>query len=283
MPTTDKADAILDRLAIAPALTRRLLVEFIRNETRKFGFERLVLGLSGGIDSALAAYLAVEALGAENVFAIMMPYRTSAPESLAHARLVVEDLGLPYDVVEITPLVEPLFARFPEMSDGRKGNAMARARMIIWFDQALARGALVLGTSNKTEVLLGYTTWFGDSAASLQPLGDLYKTQVRALSRAIGVPAPILEKKPSADLWPGQTDESELGISYDEVDQVLFLLVDERMDAARIVQLGFDEALVARVRKLIRTMQYKRMMPVVAKVGSRTPGVDFRYPRDWGR
>jgi NAD+ synthase len=160
---------------------------------------------------------------------------------------------------------------------------MARQRMIVLFDQSLARKALVLGTSNKTEALLGYTTWFGDSAASLQPIGDLYKTQVRALSKAIGVPQPILEKKPSADLWPGQTDESELGISYDEVDQVLYLLVDERMDAHRVVQFGFDEALVNRVRTSVKNMQYKRMMPVTAKVGSRTAGVDFRYPRDWGR
>jgi len=283
MPTALTAGAIHNRLEIAPALTRRLLVEFIRNETRKFGFQRLVLALSGGIDSALSAYLGAEAVGPENVFAVMMPYRTSSPASLAHAQLVVDDLQLPHTVVEITPMVEPLFARFPDMSAGRKGNVMARARMIVIFDQSLAQGALVLGTSNKTEVLLGYTTWFGDSAASLQPIGDLYKTQVRALSRAVGVPQPILDKQPSADLWPGQTDETELGIAYDEVDQVLYLLVDERMDADRIVHLGFDAALVTRVRTLVKNMQYKRMMPVTAKVGSRTPGVDFRYPRDWGR
>jgi NAD+ synthase len=283
MPASSTTGAIAERLAIAPDLTRRLLVEFIRNETRKFGLNRLVLGLSGGIDSALAVYLAAEALGPDNVFAIMMPYRTSSPESLEHARLCVEALGIPGTVVDITPMVEPLFERFPDMSAGRKGNAMARARMIVWFDQSMARNALVLGTSNKTEILLGYTTWFGDSAASLQPLGDLYKTQVRALSRAVGVPQPILEKKPSADLWPGQTDESELGIQYDEVDQVLYLLVDERVDANRVVQMGFSEALVTRVLKLVKSMQYKRMMPIIAKVGSRTPGIDFRYPRDWGR
>jgi NAD+ synthase len=283
MPASSTTGAIAERLAIAPDLTRRLLVEFIRNETRKFGFNRLVLGLSGGIDSALAVYLAAEALGPDNVFAIMMPYRTSSPESLEHARLCVEALGIPGTVVDITPMVEPLFERFPDMSAGRKGNAMARARMIVWFDQSMARNALVLGTSNKTEILLGYTTWFGDSAASLQPLGDLYKTQVRALSRAVGVPQPILEKKPSADLWPGQTDESELGIQYDEVDQVLYLLVDERVDANRVVQMGFSEALVTRVLKLVKSMQYKRMMPIISKVGSRTPGIDFRYPRDWGR
>ncbi len=282
MSTIATAAAVQERLAIAPELTRRLLVEFIRNETRKFGFESLVLGLSGGIDSALAAYLGAEALGAEHVFAVMMPYASSSPESLADAQRVIADLGLPHTVVEITPMVDPLFARFPDISAGRKGNVMARQRMIILFDQSLARGALVLGTSNKTEMLLGYTTWYGDSAASIQPIGDLYKTQVQALSRAVGVPAAILEKQPSADLWPGQTDESELGISYAEVDPVLYLLVDERMPAWRIVELGFSRMLVDRVTRLVRNMQYKRMMPVIAKVGSRTPGIDFRYPRDWG-
>jgi NAD+ synthase len=272
-----------DRLAINPDLTRRLLVEFLRAEAGKFGFDKLVLGLSGGIDSALAVYLGVEAFGPQNVHAVMMPYATSSPESLAHAQLCVDDLGCSADTVEITPMVDPLFARFPDITPGRKGNIMARERMIVLFDQSLARGALVLGTSNKTEILLGYTTWFGDSAASLQPIGDLYKTQIRALSRAIGVPQPILDKKPSADLWPGQTDESELGITYDEVDQVLYLLVDERLDPARVVDMGFAAAFVQDVLRRVRGNQYKRMMPIIAKVGSRTPGVDFRYPRDWGR
>jgi NAD+ synthase len=196
---------------------------------------------------------------------------------------VVADLGLSHEVVEITPMVEPLFERFPDMSATRRGNVMARQRMIIIFDQSLARGALVLGASNKTEILLGYTTWYGDSAASLHPIGDLYKTQVRALARALGVPAPIIAKQPSADLWPGQTDEAEMGISYDEVDQVLFLLVDERMDPARVVERGFAPGFVQDVVRRVRGAQYKRMTPIIAKVGSRTPGVDFRYPRDWGR
>src|SRR5690348_13041381 len=167
-----------NRLAINPELTRRLLVEFLRAEAGKFGFHRLALALSGGIDSAVSAYLGAEAFGPENVPVVMMPYRTSSPESLAHAQLIVDDLGLPAEVVEITPMVEPLFARFPDMSATRKGNVMARQRMIVIFDQSLAQNALVLGTSNKTEALLGYTTWFGDSAASLQPIGDLYKTQI---------------------------------------------------------------------------------------------------------
>lgn len=273
---------IADRLEIHTDLTRRLLVEFIRNETRKFGFNRVVLGLSGGIDSALSATLAVEALGPENVVALMLPYRTSSPESEGHARLLIEQLGMPHDKIDITPMAEPLFEHYDKMSDLRRGNILARLRMVAVFDRSSAENALVLGTSNKTEYLLGYTTWYGDSAASIQPLGDLYKTQVRALSRAVGVPAPIIEKKPSADLWPGQTDEAEMGLSYDIVDQVLYLLVDERLDPERVVGMGFEQALVERVVRNVRNMQYKRMTPIIAKVGSRTPGIDFRYPRDWG-
>lgn len=271
-----------DRLAINAELTRRLLVEFIRNETRKFGFNRLVLGMSGGIDSALSGTLAAEALGPENVVALILPYKTSSPESEAHARLLIDQLGLPHDKIDITPMAEPLFEHYKEMSNLRRGNVLARLRMVAVFDRSSAENALVLGTSNKTEYLLGYTTWYGDSAASIQPLGDLYKTQIRALARAVGVPEPILEKKPSADLWPGQTDEAEMGLQYDLVDQVLYLLVDERRDPEWVINMGFDRALVERTVKTVRNMQFKRMTPVIAKVGSRTPGIDFRYPRDWG-
>jgi NAD+ synthase len=280
--TLAETRTVSDRLEIHTDLTRRLLVEFIRNESRKFGFNRVVLGLSGGIDSALSATLAVEALGPENVVALMLPYKTSSPESEGHARLLIEQLGMPYDKIDITPMAEPLFERYGKMSDLRRGNILARLRMVAVFDRSSAENALVLGTSNKTEYLLGYTTWYGDSAASIQPLGDLYKTQVRALSRAVGVPAPIIEKKPSADLWPGQTDEAEMGLQYDIVDQVLYLLVDERLDPERVVGRGFEQALVERVVRNVRNMQYKRMTPIIAKVGSRTPGIDFRYPRDWG-
>jgi NAD+ synthase len=274
--------SVVDRLAIQPALTQRLLVEFIRNETRKFGFNRVVLGLSGGIDSALAATLAAEALGPENVLGLILPYKTSSPESEGHARLLIEQLGLAHDKIDITPMAEPLFGHYGEMSNLRRGNVLARLRMVAVFDRSSEEKALVLGTSNKTEYLLGYTTWYGDSAASIQPLGDLYKTQVRALSRFVGVPAPILEKKPSADLWPGQTDEAEMGLQYDLVDQALYLLVDERLDPERVISMGFDKALVERVVKTVRNMQFKRMTAIIAKVGSRTPGIDFRYPRDWG-
>jgi NAD+ synthase len=282
IPKLAEPRSVTDRLAIHPELTRKLLVEFIRNETRKFGFERVVLGISGGLDSALAATLAAEALGPQNVVGLILPYKTSSPESEGHARLLIEQLGIAYDKIDITAMAEPLLSFYPEMSNLRRGNIMARMRMICVFDRSAAEKALVLGTSNKTETLLGYTTWYGDNAASIQPIADLYKTQVRALARALGVPQPILEKKPSADLWPGQTDEAEMGLEYDVVDQVLYLLVDERIDPEQVVARGFSQALVDKTIRTVRNMQFKRMTAVIAKVGSRTPGIDFRYPRDWG-
>jgi NAD+ synthase len=274
---------VRERMELNAPLAVTVLASFIRDAVETSGTAGVVIGLSGGIDSSLSAALAVRALGPERVHGFLLPYRTSSPASEQDARAVAVHLGIPHRLIDISPMVDAYFAVETGADPARRGNKMARERMSILFDQAKAENALVLGTSNKTEILLGYTTWFGDSAASLQPLGDLYKTQVRALSRAVGVPQPILEKKPSADLWPGQTDESELGIQYDEVDQVLYLLVDERVDASRVVQMGFSEALVTRVLKLVKNMQYKRMMPIIAKVGSRTPGIDFRYPRDWGR
>lgn len=282
IPKLAEPRSVTDRLAIHPELTRKLLIEFIRNETRKFGFERVVLGISGGLDSALAATLAAEALGPDNVVGLILPYKTSSPESEGHARLLIEQLGIAYDKIDITAMADPLLNFYPDMSNLRRGNIMARMRMICVFDRSAAEKALVLGTSNKTETLLGYTTWYGDNAASIQPIADLYKTQVRALARALGVPQPILEKKPSADLWPGQTDEAELGLEYDMVDQVLYLLVDERIDPEQVVARGFSQALVDKTIRTVRNMQFKRMTAVIAKVGSRTPGIDFRYPRDWG-
>ena len=212
---------------------RKVLTGFIDNEVRKAGFHRVVVGLSGGVDSSLSAYLAAEALGPENVWGILMPYRTSSPESAQHAALVVQALGINSLTVEITAMVDAYFAMFPDADQMRRGNKMARERMTILFDHSARLGALVLGTSNKTELLLGYGTLHGDMASAVNPLGDLYKTQVRQLSRHLGVPAVIVDKQPSADLWEGQTDEAELGFTYEEVDKVLYLLVDQRYEVER--------------------------------------------------
>src|SRR5690606_277116 len=203
-------------------LARTILVGFIADQIAKAGMKRAVIGLSGGLDSAVSAYLTAEALGPENLLAIRMPYKTSSPDSLNDADAVIKALGLPSMTIPITEMADPLFARFPDMSERRKGNVMARLRMTILYDQSVPWGGLVMGTSNKTELLLGYSTIYGDSGVALQPIGDLYKTQVRELAAALGVPEQIIKKPPSADLWQGQTDEGELGFTYAEVDQLLY-------------------------------------------------------------
>jgi len=274
----------MNDLRIDAEVVRRILTGFIDNEVRKAGFARVVLGLSGGVDSALAAYLAAEALGPDGVTALVMPYRSSNPESAAHAGLIVKALGIPSLTVDITPMVDAYFALFPDADMVRRGNKMARERMTILFDHSAGQQALVLGTSNKTELLLGYGTLYGDMASALNPLGDLYKTQVRQLARHLGVPAVIVDKQPSADLWAGQTDEAELGFTYEEVDRVLYLLVDCRYEVADVVAQGsYSEEFVRAVYRKVQGSQYKRRLPVIAKISARTIDRDFRYPRDWGR
>ena len=271
-----------DKLKINTEVARQILVAFLRDEVQRTGLKRAVLGLSGGIDSALACLLAAEALGPENVLALRLPYKSSSPESLAHAQLVIDQSGVQSETFEITAMVEPLLATIPAEDGKRRGNVMARARMIVVYDRSAATRALVVGTGNKTEIMLGYTTLFGDSASALNPLGDLYKTQIRQLSRAIGVPAPIIDKPPSADLWPGQTDEGEMGLTYERVDQLLYLIVDQRYTPEECAEAGFDKDFVTKVLRAIRQNQFKRMPPIIAKLSNRTVGYDFLYLRDWG-
>jgi len=265
------------------ALLRQILVGFIRNEVRKTGLERIVVGLSGGVDSALSAMLAAEALGRDNVLAILMPYKSSNPDSEAHAKMVVQQCGVESLLVDITPQIDAYFARFPDADARRRGNKMARERMTILYDHSARWNALVIGTSNKTELLLGYGTLHGDMASAINPLGDLYKTQVWALAEAIGVPMEIVGKDPSADLWEGQTDEGELGFTYREVDQLLYLMVDQRCTKPELMAAGFAERLIDDVAQRIMTSQFKRRLPVIAKVSQRTIDRDFRYSRDWGK
>lgn len=272
---------ILHRLTINTAIAQRMLTGFIRDQIEKAGLKRAVIGLSGGIDSALSAYLSAEALGAENVLAVRMPYRTSSPSSLDDAMLVIESLGLPYLDVPITEMADPLINRFPDMSAIRKGNIMARLRMVVLYDQSASWGGLVMGTSNKTEFLLGYSTIYGDSGVALQPIADLYKAQVRQLAAALDIPKSILEKAPSADLWEGQTDEGELGFTYNDVDQVLYLLVDERYTVEEVIDEGFARAFVEAVWRRVKANHYKRTMPNIAKLSRRSIGHDFLYLRDW--
>jgi NAD+ synthase len=269
-------------LSINTSLVRNILVRFVKTEITRAGFSRAVVNLSGGLDSAVSIVLAAEALGAQNILAVRLPYKTSGPDSLEHAQMLIDQFGCQSVTIPITEMVDPLITREPGMSQIRMGNIMARARMIVAYDQSEAFKGLVVGTGNKTEILLGYTTLFGDSACAINPIGDLYKTQVRQLARALDIPAVIIEKAPTADLWQGQTDEGELGFTYEEVDKLLYLLVDQRYSPEECVEAGFDEKFVRNVVARLRRNQYKRVMPPVAKISSRTVGYDFLYLRDWG-
>ncbi|MFQ5959834.1 MAG: NAD+ synthase [Candidatus Methylomirabilales bacterium] len=278
----------MNAATIAPELTldwdlcTQILTGFIQSEVRRTGFTRVVVGLSGGVDSSLSTTLAAAAMGSGNVWGVNMPYKASSPESTTHARLIAERLGINVLEVDITAQIDAYYASFPDADRIRRGNKMARERMTVLYDHSARLEALVLGTSNKTELLLGYGTLYGDMASALNPIGDLYKTQVRCLAAHLAVPAEIIGKKPSADLWVGQTDEEELGFSYEEVDRLLYYLVDRRYERPALIELGFEADFVQAVSRRIQASQFKRRPPVIAKVSGRTIDRDFRYPRDWG-
>jgi NAD+ synthase len=272
----------MNDLKINTQLAKKILTGFIHSEITRAGFSRAVLGLSGGIDSAVSCYLAAEALRPENVLAVRMPHAISSPDSMQDALLVIEDTGVQHKTIDISPMADPLIAQIPEDARVRQGNIMARTRMIVLYDQSEDFSGLVVGTSNKTEILLGYSTMYGDSACAINPIGDLYKTQLRQLASDLGVPESVLNKPPSADLWAGQTDEDELGFTYARVDELLYLLVDQRFSPEECVEAGFEEAFVREVVRRVQRSHYKRIMPPVAKLSNRTVGYDFLYLRDWG-
>jgi NAD+ synthase len=264
-------------------IVKELLVRFLRDETSAAGFSKGVLGLSGGVDSAVTAALSAEALGKENTLGVILPYRTSNPESVEHATIVAAQLGIRTETLDISPMVDA-YCEANGLSDAiRRGNVMARMRMIVLYDRSARDKALVIGTSNKSEILLGYGTLHGDLASAINPLGDLYKTQVWHLARLLKIPDAVVSKAPSADLWAGQTDEGELGFSYRDVDALLYAMVDQRRTDGELTAMGFDEAFVGKVRRLMRENQFKRRPTVIAKVSHRTVNVDFRYVRDWGK
>jgi NAD+ synthase len=305
---TDQAGRLFElptELAIDTDIARRVMTGFISNQLGQAGFSKALVGLSGGIDSALVAFLVAEAIDPANLLCVMMPYRTSSTESVEHARLVIDKLGCASDLVEITAMVDGYFgsegrdgamgpaasaamgpaasaAKGPAASVAsplRRGNFMARQRMCVLYDRSVAWGGLVVGTGNKTEALIGYTTLFGDSACAFNPIGDLYKSQVRQVAAAMGVPEVIIRKAPSADLWPGQTDEAEAGFSYPELDRMLFWMIDKRRTDDELVGMGFAPTQIERVKRMVAVSEFKRQMPPVAKLGPRTTGVDYLYPR----
>ena len=277
--TSPVAFDLPQELAIDTDIARRVMGEFIRGQLRQAGFERAVLGLSGGIDSALVAYLTAEAIGPERLLCVLMPYRTSSPASRTDAEEVVGSLGAASELVDITPMVDGFYGPDTDAPALRRGNFMARMRMSVLYDRSVTWGGLVVGTGNKTESLIGYTTIFGDSACAFNPIGDLYKSQVRQVAAAMGVPDAIIAKAPSADLWPDQTDEGEGGFSYPQLDRLLFWRIDKRRSIDEMVALGFERTMVERVDRMVAGAEFKRQVPPIAKLGPRTAGVDYLYPR----
>ncbi len=270
-------------LALDCRTATKLLTRFIRTEVRRTGFRRVVIGLSGGVDSATSAALACRALGARNVLCALLPYRSSSPDSLRDARRLARQFGASTTRVDISPMIDAYFRRQPRAGRVRRGNKMARERMSILYDLSVRERALVLGTSNKTELLLGYGTIHGDMASAINPLGDLYKTQVRLLAAHLGIPDAIIWKTATADLWEGQSDEKEIGYAYRDIDRLLALLIGRRASAAEAVAAGFPRIMMRRITRMITTSQFKRRPPLIAKIAPRTVNLDFRYPRDWGR
>ncbi len=272
----------MDLLKIDAELVVRVLEIFLKDEVRKTGHEKVIFGLSGGIDSTVVAYLCERAFGAENVTALIMPYKSSNPENMAHAEDVARILKINYLTRDITPMVDAFFAEDPDANMMRRGNRMARERMCLLYDYSSQDRSMVIGTSNKTELLLGYGTIFGDLASAVNPIGDLYKTQIWNLAEYLDVPKEIIDKPPSADLWTGQTDEDEIGYTYAEIDRLLHFMVDRRYSEAMLLDLGFKKPMIRDIFTRMQRSQFKRRPPVIAKLTNRTINQDFRYCRDWG-
>jgi len=267
-------------MKINTRFAEKILTKFIREELGKFNYTKGILGISGGLDSSVCVFLAAKALKPENVIGMIMPYGDASKEDVEDAELIIKQTGIRSHNIDISPMVDSYYRQCPTDSKLLKGNKMARERMSILYDFSEREKALILGTSNKTELLLGYGTIHGDMACALNPLGDLYKTQVRQMAEHLRLPERIRKKIPSAGLWAGQTDEQELGLTYDLIDKILFLLVDKRKSPEEITAAGFSEDNVNRIISLIKCSEFKRKMPPIAKLSQRTVGLDFLYSYD---
>jgi NAD+ synthase (glutamine-hydrolysing) len=267
-------------LAIDAGLTEEWLVQFVRDEMARRDFHCAVVGVSGGVDSAVTAYLAAKALGPKNVLGVRMPYRTSSKESLEHAQLVIDALGIDARTIDISAAVDGYLCNEPDAEHGRRGNVMARMRMITLFDLAAKHRGIPLGTGNKTERLFGYFTWHADDSPPINPLGDLFKTQVWALAKHLGIPDVIVSKPPTADLVVGQTDEGDFGISYAKADEILNWLLSGFADD-ELVARGFDANEVAIVKKRVASTHWKRRLPTVAMLSGTAIGESYLRPVDY--
>ncbi len=272
-----------DKLLIDCEKTAEKLTGFVKNELLKTGLKKIVVGISGGVDSALTANLSVKAVGAENVIGLIMPYKTSDPQNENDAVELLSQLNLKSHKIDITPQIDQYYGQFPDADNNRRGNKMARERMSVLYDISALEKAVVAGTSNKTEIFLGYGTMFGDLACAFNPLNDLYKTQVWELARFLGIPNKIIEKTPSADLFTGQTDEGDFGFSYKEVDKLLYLLIEDGLTPAHCEKEGFGPAMVRKVMDMIVANEFKRSPLSVARISDSSIGIDFRVPREWSR
>lgn len=267
-------------MKINAPFVEKILTKFIKEELSKFHFLRGILGLSGGLDSTVCAFLATKALDPDNVLCLIMPYGDTYGRDIDDAQDVVRFLGIRSKVINIAPMVDSYFKDHPTDNKILIGNKMARERMSILYDHSARESALILGTSNKTELLLGYGTIHGDMACAISPLGDLYKTQIRELAQYMGVPEKILKKAPTAGLWEGQTDEGELGLTYKNVDRLLYQMVDKRRTADEVIAEGFKKEMVERVIALVKNSEFKRKLPPIVKISDRTVGHDFLFPYD---
>ncbi|MDD4028836.1 MAG: NAD+ synthase [Caldisericia bacterium] len=259
----------------------KVFVQFIQTEIEKYQFTNAVIALSGGLDSTVVTYLAVRALGKDRVKLLYMPYGKNVSNQ-DHIRLIETDLGIEVEFYDIAEIADLLFLERAIQNPLRRGNVLARLRMVNIFDMSAREKALVIGTSNKTELLIGYSTWYGDGAAGIMPIGDIYKTQVRSLGKYMGIPKEILKKPPSAELWPGQTDELEIGIPYEVLDRILYYWVDQRFSKEALLEKGFTEEVVSRVMKMCYRCLYKQKLPVIPKVSARTVGLDYRLMKETG-
>ena len=260
---------MLKQLKISPERIEKRIIKFIQDELGKTPFHQGIIGLSGGLDSTVVAYLTAKAIGSKNVFGLILPFRTSSSKNIADAKLVAKKLSIHYKITNITPMLKSYFKDFSKVNKIRLGNKMARERMSILYDLAKKEKALVIGTSNRTELLLGYFTKYGDAGVDIEPLGSLYKSQVYQLAEYLNIPEKIINKVPSAELWKGQTDEGELGLTYKEMDEILYFLVDRKYKKEKILKLGYPEKKIEKIESLFKNSSHKRNLAPVPLRGGR--------------